>query len=241
MKTVQVRKNAFLVLGVLAFVSVALSGCLKQTSSSSSAPKTYISLMHLAPWSPAIEVYFNDKQASSAINAGTVSSSYSALDPGVYAIGFKKAGGDSVVATLSSSLYDSSRYATLLLYNIDSTHVGAAKINDDYSVLTTDRSFFRFFHLAPEIDDVDVFFDNTLMSPGRSYADNVSVSYYNQFSSVSPGSVMVTVKKSGTDSVIASLNNVNLSQFNAYTIYLRGKKSGTGVNAIGIDYLQSVD
>jgi hypothetical protein len=241
MKTVQVRRNAFLILGVLAFVAVGLSGCLKQTSSSTIAPKTYISLMHLAPWSPAVEVYFNDKQASSAINAGTVSSSYSALDPGVYAIGFKKAGGDSIVATLSSSLYDSSRYATLLLYNIDSTHVGAAKINDDYSVLTNDRSFFRFFHLAPEIADVDVFFDNNLMSSGRSYADNVSISYYNQFTSVSPATVTVTVKKSGTDSVITSLNNVNLSQFNAYTIYLRGKKGGTGVNAIGIDYLQSVD
>jgi hypothetical protein len=241
MKTVQVRKNAFLVLGVLAFVSVALSGCLKQASSSTAAPKTYISLLHLAPWAPAVEVYFNDKQASSAISAGTVASSYSALDPGVYSIGFKKAGSDSVVASLSTSLYDSSEYATLLLYNLDSTHVGAAKITDDYSVLTNDKSFFRFFHLAPEIDDVDLYVDGTLVSSGRSYADNVSISYYNQFSAVAPGTVNLTVKKSGADSVIATLNSVTLSQSNAFTIYLRGKKSGTGINAIGLDYLQSVD
>jgi hypothetical protein len=241
MKTVQVRKNAFLVLGVVAFVSVALSSCLKQTSSSTSAPKTYISLMHLAPWGPAVEVFFNDKQASSAIGAGTVSSSYSALDPGVYTIGFKKPGSDSVVATLSNSLYDSSEYATLLLYNIDSTHVGAAKIEDDYSVLTTDKASFRFFHLAPEVDNVDVYFDNNLISSGRSYADNVYSSYYNQFSSLSPASVTVSVKMAGTDSTIASLNSVNLTQANAFTIYLRGTKSGTGANAIGIDYLQSVD
>jgi hypothetical protein len=241
MKTVQVRKNAFLVLGVLAFVSVALNGCIKNTASSTAAPKTYISLLHLAPWAPAVEVYFNDKQASSAINAGTVASSYSALDPGVYAIGFKKAGSDSVVASLSTSLYDSSEYSTLLLYNLDSTHVGAAKIADDYSMLTTDKSFFRFFHLAPELDDVDLYFDNTLVSSGRSYADNVSVSYYNQFSAFTPGTVNLTVKKAGADSVIATLGSVNLSPFNAFTIYLRGKKGGTGVNAIGLDYLQSVD
>jgi hypothetical protein len=241
MKTVQVRKNAFLVLGVLAFVSVALSGCLKQSSSSAIAPKTYISLMHLAPWAPAVEVYFNDKKASSAIPAGKVSSSYSALDPGVYTIGFKKAGGDSVMATLSNSLYDSAEYATLLLYNIDSTHVGAVKIDDDYSVLTNDKSFFRFFHLAPEIDDVDLYFDNNLISSGRSFADNVYSSYYNQFSGLSPASVTVSVKKAGTDSTIASLSGVNLTTFNAYTIYLRGKKGGTGANAIGLDYLQAVD
>jgi hypothetical protein len=241
MKTVQVRKNAFLVLGVLAFVSVALNGCIKNTASSTAAPKTYISLLHLAPWAPAVEVYFNDKKASSAISAGTVASSYSALDPGVYAIGFKKAGSDSVVASLSTSLYDSSEYSTLLLYNLDSTHVGAAKIADDYSMLTTDKSFFRFFHLAPELDDVDLYFDNTLVSSGRSYADNVSIGSYNQFSAFTPGTVNLTVKKSGADSVIATLGSVNLSPFNAFTIYLRGKKGGTGVNAIGIDYLQSVD
>ncbi|MFL5743614.1 MAG: DUF4397 domain-containing protein [Niastella sp.] len=237
----QVRKNAFWVLGILAFVSVGLNGCIKNTASSTAAPKTYISLLHLAPWAPAVEVYFNDKKASSAINAGTVASSYSALDPGVYAIGFKKAGGDSVVASLSSSIYDSSEYATLLLYNIDSMHVGAVKIADNYSVLTNDKSFFRFFHLAPELDDVDLYFDNTLVSSGRSYADNVYSSSYNQFSGITPATVNVTVKKSGVDSVIATLNSVNLSPFNAFTIYLRGRKGGTGVNAIGIDYLQSVD
>jgi hypothetical protein len=241
MKTVQVRKNAFLILGVLAFVSVALNGCIKNSASSTSAPKTYISLLHLAPWAPAVEVYFNDKQASSAIAAGTVASSYSALDPGVYTIGFKKAGSDSVVASLSTSLYDTSQYSTLLLYNIDSTHVGAAKIADDYSVLSNDRSYIRFFHLAPEIDDVDLYVDGALVSSGRSYVDNVSIGYYNQFSAITPGTVNLVVKKSGADSVIANLGSVPLSQGNAFTIYLRGKKSGTGLNAIGIDYLQSVD
>jgi hypothetical protein len=241
MKTVQVRKNAFLILGVLAFVSVALNGCIKNSASSTAAPKTYISLLHLAPWAPAVEVYFNDKQASSAISAGTVASSYSALDPGVYTIGFKKAGGDSVVASLSTSLYDTSVYSTLLLYNLDSTHVGAAKITDDYSLLNTTNSFFRFFHLAPEMGDVDLYLDGTLVSSGRSYADNVSIGYYNQFSAVTPGTFNLIVKKSGVDSVIATLNSVPLSAGNAFTIYLRGKKSGTGINAIGVDYLQSVD
>ena len=241
MKTVQVRKNAFLVLGVLAFVSVALSGCLKQSASSTASPKTYISLLHLAPWAPAVEVYFNDKQASSAISTGTVASSYSALDPGVYAIGFKKAGSDSVVASLSTSLYDSSEYATLLLYNLDSTHVGAAKIVDDYSLLNTNNSFIRFFHLAPELDDVDLYLDGTLVSSSRSYADNVSIGYYNQFSAITPGTFNVIVKKGGADSVIANLSSVTLSAGNAFTIYLRGRKGGTGINAIGVDYLQSVD
>jgi hypothetical protein len=197
--------------------------------------------LHLAPWAPAVEVYFNDKKASSAISTGSVSSSYSALDPGVYAIGFKKAGGDSVVASLSSSIYDSSQYSTLLLYNLDSTHVGATKIIDDYSMLTTSSSYIRFFHMAPEMNDVDLYLDGTQASTGRSYADNVSVGYYNQFSPITPGTYNLIVKKAGVDSVIASVSSVTLSAGNAFTIYLRGRKTGTGINAIGVDYLQSVD
>ncbi|WP_209140811.1 MULTISPECIES: DUF4397 domain-containing protein [Niastella] len=238
----QVRKNAFLMLGILAFVAVAMSGCLKEAKTSAPTPKTYISLMHLAPWGPPVEVYFDNTKASSAINAGTVASSYSALDPGIFAISFKKGGGDSLVASIPAALYDSSKYFTLLLYNYDSTHVAATRITDDYSQLTSDRSFFRFFHMAPEIGDVDVYFDNTMVSSTRSFADNVSVDYYNQFTGVTPSNYTVSVKKSGTDSVIAqSTSTFPLTQFNAFTIYLRGKKSGTGINAIGIDYLQSVD
>src|SRR5688572_16261557 len=117
MKTVQVRKNAFLFLGALSFLTVLLSGCLKESTTSPAAPKTYLSLMHLAPRAPSIEVYFDNTKASSAIGSGTVAAAYSALDPATFATTFKKAGSDSVVASLGTARYDSSKYYTLLLYN----------------------------------------------------------------------------------------------------------------------------
>jgi hypothetical protein len=241
MKTVQVRKNAFLMLGVLALVTLVMSGCLKEgTSSSTSTPKTYISLMHLAPWAPPVQVYFDDKQASSAINPGTVATTYSALDPGVYAISFKTTA-DSLVANLGTNLYDTLRYYTLLLYNTDSMHVAAARIYDDFSVLSADKAVFRFFHMSPDVGDVDVYLNNTMVASGRSYADNTSSDYYNQFTPVAADTYTVSVKAAGTDSLIGQSISVPMNIQNAYTIYLKGKKNGTDVNSIGVDYLIAAD
>ncbi|THU40105.1 DUF4397 domain-containing protein [Niastella caeni] len=241
MKTVQVRKNAFLFLGALSFLTVLLSGCLKEAQNSTTTPKAYLSLMHLAPRAPAIQVFFDNVQASSAINPGTVSAAYSPVDPKAFAISFKKSGADSVVASLGTALYDSLKYYTLLLYNEDPTHVKAVRILDDYRVLTTDKSYYRFFHMSPDIDPVDVYFDNNLILSGRSYADNVFGSFYNEFSPASPNTYNIYVKKAGSDSVIASVSSVYLNAANAYTIYLKGMKGGTGTTAIGVDVLQAAD
>lgn len=227
-------------LGVLAFVTVIMSGCLKESASSTSAPKTYLSVMHLAPWGPPVQVYFDDKQASSAINPGIVSTSYSALDPGIYSISFKTTT-DSLVSSLGTALYDSLRYYTLLLYNTDSMHVAAARIYDDFSVLTPDKSFIRFFHMSPDVGNVDVYLNNTMIASSRSFADNTSSDYYNQFNGIAPDNYTVTVKAAGTDSTIGQSISIPMAAPNAYTIYLRGKKNGTGVNAIGVDYLLAAD
>jgi hypothetical protein len=241
MKIVQVRKSLFLAAGTLAFLITLLTGCLKDVKNTPVTPKTYLSLMHLAPRAPAVEVYFNTTKASSAISSGAVSSSYSALDPDLFSITFKKAGGDSVVASLTADYYDSLKYYTLLLFNTDSTHASAVKIQDDFSVLTTDKAYYRFFHMSPDIGNVDLYFDNTLVQSGRQYADNTNGYFYNQFSAQTPGSPTVYVKKAGTDSVISQLSSVSMSAANAYTIFLKGIPGGTGNNTPGIGVLQAAD
>jgi hypothetical protein len=239
MKTVQVRKNILLITGALSFISILLTGCLKDVSNSTSTPKTYISVMHLAPRAPAVEIYFNSTKESSPINPGVVSSTYSPVDPSAFAVNFKKAGSDSLVANIPTDIYDSLRFYTLLLYNIDSTHVNAVKIEDDFSVLTMDKAYFRFFHMSPDVGNVDVYFDNDVVSSGRSYADNTTSNYYNQFSPTTANSYNIYVKKAGTDSVIAEANSVPLGASGAYTIFLKGINNGTGLNQIGVSVLQA--
>lgn len=240
MKTVQVRRNVFLAAGTLAFLITLLTGCLKDVKNTPATPKTYLSLMHLAPRAPSVEVWFNTEQASGAIVSGSVSSAYTALDPKVFSVTFRKAGSDSVVASLGADSYDSLTYYTLLLYNTDSTHANAVRIEDDFSVLTPDKASYRFFHMSPDIGPVDLYFDNTLIQSGRQYADNTNSYSYNVFSPLVPGSPTIYVKQAGTDSVISQLNST-MNAANAYTIYLKGIKGGTGNNNLGISVLQAAD
>jgi len=240
MKTVQIRKNMLLLAGALSFIAL-LTGCIKDVSNTPPSPKTYISIMHLAPRAPAVELYFNGTKASSAINPGIVSSSYASLDPSIFSVDFKKAGADSVVANIPTDIYDSLKFYTLLLYNIDSTHARAVKIEDDFSSLTRDQAYFRFFHMSPDIGNVDLYFENTAVSSGRQYADNVASGYYNQFNPISSNTYNIYVKKAGADSVIAQANQVFLNAGGAFTIFLKGIPGGTGNNALGVSVLQAAN
>jgi len=242
MKTVQVRKNALLFLGALSFLTVLLSGCLKEASNSTNKPKTFISLLHLAPRAPSVEVYFDNTKASSAITPGSVSPTYSALDPDIFAISFKKAGSDSLVASLGTDIYDSLKHYTLLLYNPDSTHVSALRMVDDFSPLTdVSKTHYRFFHMAPEIGPVDVYLNSTKIESGRMYADIAGTTYYNQFFSAAPNTYDIIVKKAGTDSVVATAYSAVMGGGYAYTLFLKGISGRTGITALGVDYLMASD
>ena len=240
MKTVQVRKNMLLVAGALSFIAL-LTGCIKDVSNTPPSPKTYISVMHLAPRAPAVQLYFNGTQASSAINPGVVSASYASLAPSAFSVDFKKASSDSVVANIPSDIYDSLKFYTLLLYNIDSTHARAVKIEDDFSMLTSDKAYFRFFHMSPDIGNVDLFFESNAVATGRQYVDNVTSNYYNEFNPITSNTYNIYVKKAGVDSVIATANQVLLSPGSAYTIFLKGIPGGTGGTALGVSVLQALN
>ena len=241
MITVQFRKRKLVLYSALFTIAATVfSSCLKNVDSTPPKKQTYISLLHLAPAAPSVDVYLNDtKSTPQPIPAGSFFNRYSALDPDVYSIVFKKGGGDSLVASLPADVYDSLAYATLLLYNDPFTSsVSAARIEDDFENFSTTLANWRFFHVAPGLMPVDVYFDSEKVASSRNYVDNVNSGYFNLFQTGDPGYFTLSVKKAGTDSVIVQ-TNTNLEQAQAYTILLSGIPGGTGANALAVDILQA--
>jgi hypothetical protein len=240
---VQVRKhNVLLLIGALSFVAVLVSGCLKSVDNTPQRPKAFVSVMHLAPRAPSVDIFFNDTKASNAaFPSGGYSSYYSPVDPGFFSINFKKGGGDSLVASLSANQYDSLKFYTILLYNTTTpdNRVQAVGIHDDYRDLSDLKSLYRFFHMSPDIGEVDVYFNNEVWESGRQYADNVfGSSFYNQFQQKTANSYNIVVKKAGSDSVIAQ-TNASFATYQAYTIFLKGMIGGSGANELGVKVLQA--
>lgn len=241
MKTVQVRKNNVLLLTVAVLsISILLGGCLKSVDNTPQRPKTYISFLQLAAKAPSVELYFNDTKGSDGFTPGMVTSRYNQIDPGFYSIKFKKAGGDSLVAAAPTMYYDSLNFYTFLLYTTPDNKAEAEVIHDDYSVITDqNKIYYRFFNMAPEFDNVDVYFNSDKKESGRTYADNImGSSYYNEFRPIDASSYTITVKKAGTDSVISQTNPTFIGG-NAYTIFLKGLTNGSNTNTLGIGVLLS--
>ena len=221
-----------------------LTGCIKSADNLDPAPaKAYISIMHLAPTAPSLDVFFNEtKVSSNPFAPGNVTVAYNAIDKGAFPITFKKASSDSIVAAITFAQYDSLNFYTLFIYNQQANGpVRAVRIHDDFSKLTQTKSFYRFFHASPNTDAVDLYMDNVKIESGRVLADNTSSGVLNEFTGVSSGYHTFQVKPAGMDTVIANLDNVDLLTGNAYTFYLRGLTGGAGSSQLSLGLLRAIN
>jgi len=217
-----------------------LAGCMKTGSSNQNSNNvSFITLMHMAPFASSTEVYFNGDKKTSAIAPGTFSTSYGQVPPGSYSVKFMASGSTTdTLAALPADDYDSLGFYTLILFNRADSSIGAMKIDDDFSSLSSSGANYRFFNFCPDAPSVDLFMNSTAAQSGRHTADNANSYYYNSFQPVTSGSYSLTVKKSGVDSVIATVSSVNLQAGGAYTIFLSGKKNST-TNPITLNVLQA--
>jgi len=112
------------------------------------------------------------------------------------------------------------------------------KIVDDFSTLSMTGANYRFFNFCPDYPVVDLYMNATEVQPGRTIGDNANSSYFNTFAPVTAGGYALQVKKSGTDSVIATISSVGLQQGNAYTIFLQGSPHNSN-NPVTLSILQA--
>jgi hypothetical protein len=219
------RKFRSVVVFFILALGTGWAGCKKTGSSLTVNPVSYLSLINEATYSGAANVYLNDTliTVQQGIPAGTFSSQYGNVRPATYSVKFVSVSGDSTLATIPGSAFDTLNFYTLILYNPVSggSSAQAIKIWDDFSTLSTTSANYRFFNLCPDYSSVDLYLNTNLVQPGRTTADNAGNLSLNSFQTIAPANYSVTAKKAGTDSVIAMVTTQML-QGSAYTIFLGG-------------------
>lgn len=242
MEKMKSSKNLKWVVITLLAITATANSCLKRSDVEPVKPKTYISIMHMAPAAPAAEIYINNVKATQPMPSGSTFSYYSAIDPGVYDIKFKKASSDSLVASLPASTYDSSKFYTLVLYNEpQGSGAVAAKIADDFSSMTEDKMAYRFFNLSPDATAVDFYINDEKLSSGRESADNIDNNYFNLFQNKAAGTYKITAKIAGTSTVLAQTQEVSFAAANAYTIFLKGRADASGEDGLKLVVLRALN
>jgi len=230
----------------IAAAVVVLGGCLKSSADTTPpAPKAYLSILHLAPTAPSLDIFFNDIRVSNnSFVPGNVTPIYNPVDKGAFSIKFKKAALDSLVAQVPLAQYDSLKFYTVFIYNLLANGpASAVRITDDFSdvISSSNKPYYRFFHASPNTGGVDLYIDNVKVESGRMPADNATQATLNKFLGTTSGSHIIEVKRAGTDTAIATLNNVDLLAGNAYTFYLKGLDGGTGFNELSLGLLRAAN
>lgn len=242
MKVQKMKPNILVLSLTMAVISSVFTGCLKSSDSPPPTPTTtFLSVLHMAPNAPSLDVYFDNKKVSAAplapLNATT---RYSEVDKGTFSIKFKKEAADSLVAEIPSALYDTLEYHTLLIYNLVANGPAKAiRIKDDFSNVFANpaKPYYRFFHTSPNTGSIDLYINDVKVESGRFFADNASHDPFNKFTATTSDYLKIEAKPAGSNTAIATLNNVYLQNGNAYTIYLKGLDGGTGNNQLSLGVL----
>ena len=211
----------------LAFLALAGSGCSKAGSTTTVSAVTYLSIIQGAPISGGANVYLNDTLITpSAFNPGTFSPKYGTIRPGSYTVKFKKSGTDSLFDQLVPSTYDTLNFYTLLLYNNTADKAAhALKIFDDFSSISNNNAYYRFFNLAPDWPKVNLYIGSTLSQSNRTPADNAVNNQLNAFNAIAAGPTVLSVRDATTDSVLVTSPSITLAPGTPYTIWITGTKA----------------
>lgn len=236
------RERQGIFYGFIFMALLTAVGCAKTGTTVTNSAVTYVSFINMAPYAPTTDVYLNGSLSSAAggIPAGAFSAQYGGLKPGIYDFQFKKTGADSLLADIPSSLYDTTNFYTLILFNPPASPAAQAlKIRDDFSTVSNTNTNYRFFHLAPDAPSVDLYLSGTLAQPARTDADIIANNSFDVFQQVPAGTYSVkAVLTSKPDSVLATLPAANMLGGGVYTFILTEKRTGLG-NTYSINTLQA--
>jgi hypothetical protein len=214
------------------------AGCVKGGATVNTTPKSYVSVLNMAPYSSSVDIYFNGTLVtpSGGVVPEQFSTEYGQLIPGSYTVDFKKAGTDSLFVELPVAAYDTNTFYTLVLYNTQpgSSAVQAARIEDNLSQINTSSAYYRFFNMSPDAANVNLLMNGAVAQPNRTPADNINNQSYNQFLAVSPGEYTLQVENAISDSVLGTQSNYPFAAAYVYTIILMGTSKGMSVTVLPV-------
>jgi hypothetical protein len=198
--------------------------------------------MNLAPYGDSANFFFGGNEyPGGAIPIGSYSNSYFKVAAGTYSVEFKTPTTDSLLAEIPSSTFDSLGFYTLLTYNDSSQGVvKAAKITENFSNVTNDSAYFRFFNMSPDLPSVDLYVNSTKVQSSRAPADNILNTFLNNFQGIPGGYYTIEAKIAGTNTVVGKSLTASFQNGQVFTIFLEELHNTSG-NSFSVAILQFAD
>ncbi|WP_352401158.1 DUF4397 domain-containing protein [Anaerotignum sp.] len=178
-------------------------------------PVSYVRVIHTVPDAPNVDIYANDNLIVSNLAFGEYTE-YLAIPEGNYSISLYVAGTkDSPVITDMLSVNRNSYTTVAAAGNLSEIELRA--INDSDQAKKTGKAMVRFLHLSPNAPAVDITLPN-----GTVIFSNIPFENITSYIDVLPMNYTLQVRVAGTDNVVLTVPNVDLSKEKFYTVYAIG-------------------
>ena len=180
-------------------------------------PKARFSFFHAAPNTPPVDIVINDevKFGSISFNGKT---EFEFVDAGEYTISINEAGtGNVILGPVKASLKQGRDHILFITGFVDKEPELDAKL----LVKKTRPAYFRFYHTAPDVDNVSVILNgNTYWQSGVDYGKPT------KYEKINFGSLEFIIKQG--EEVIVGPIKVDFKPGKTYTIVLVGTSAGSG-------------
>lgn len=221
-----------LVAGLFAvcLLSLTLSSCLKESHSTPPTPVALLSVIQDSPGQPPLDFTLDGVRvnANQIIYGGGLD--YFRAYIGKRTAAFTRSGAGGVVYSDTLTLKQNFAY-TLCLVNKAATP-GFLVLNDAITQPTSGNANLRFVNLSPDAPAVDL-----AVKDGAVLVSNKAFKGFSAFAPITSKSYTFEIRQAGTNTVLTTLTNVNISSGYVYTIYLRGLVGATDATKLTADLI----
>lgn len=210
-------------------VSVLFVACDKDDDDPMSTSQVMV--VHASPNAPNVDVRINNNVALSNVPYPT-NSGYTQLNSGSTNIKVAPAGTTTNVIDATVNLEANKNYSVFAVDSV--SKIKAAVVVDDLTTPASGKAHVRFFHFSANAPAVDIAVTGgPVLFSNRTFNDQGTNASVANFTPLNAGTYNLEVRAAGTNTVVLSLPNINLTAGKIYTVFAKGFLGGAGAQALG--------
>jgi hypothetical protein len=208
-------------IGTVCILSVMLSSCLKDHGSNTPLPPVaLLTVIQASPGQPPLNFSINGNRVNlNVMNFGDNIDYFSAYT-GKRIFMFSTTASGTTVISDTATLKQNVAYSLCLVNKVSTPQLLLLK--DTISQPASGNAGLRFVNLSPDAPAVDL-----AIKGGSVFVANTSFKGFSTFKAIQGNNYSFEIRKAGTTTVLATLNNVSLNTGFVYTVYLQGLAAAT--------------
>lgn len=216
-----ISKKSVAVIGAVCILSAMLSSCLKSSKNETPAPPVaLLSVIQASPDQPLLDFSLDASRVNSYPIKYGDDLDYFRAYAGTRHVAFSKNGAGTTVITDTVTLKQNMAYSLFLVNKAASPQY--LFLTDSLTQPTAGNASLRFINLSPDAPAVDL-----AIKGGAVFVTNKAFKGHSSFLPIPGKGYSFEIRQAGTTTVLATVDNVAVSNGYVYTILFRGLAAST--------------